>query len=171
MNANGKGTLYNLGCYPVSLAHLTVQAMCGDGMFSKRQLQGFGTLNADGVICDAACAVRFDNGVLATLQSTDSYGTANFFSVTGTKGELRFVTNPWQPVAGRGHIQWRPFDGKTTNIFVDDDFDAFYHQIKMVERHVAAGDCQAARPSPQHADSYEIMEFLTQWESSCRANF
>lgn len=32
-NPNGRGTLYNLGCYPVSLMHLVVQMMCGEDMF------------------------------------------------------------------------------------------------------------------------------------------
>lgn len=168
VNPLGMGTLYNLGCYPASLLHLTVQTLCGEGAFANRQLQGFGGLNGDNTVCDAACAVKFDNGVLATLQSTDSYGTANAFSLRGTNGELRFVTNPWQPVAGRAHLQWCPYDAPVEDIYVEDAFDAFYHQIKMVEHHVAAGDTQAARPSPRHHDSYEIMAFLTEWEAACR---
>ncbi len=168
VNPLGMGTLYNLGCYPASLLHLTVQTMCGQEAFVKRVLHGVGNLNSDNTICDAACSVRFDNGVLATLQSTDSYGTSNAFSVLGSKGELRFVSNPWQPIAGRSHLQWRPYDGDVEDIYVENDFDAFYHQIKMVERHVMAKEQEAARPSPSHQDSYEIMQFLTDWESACR---
>lgn len=169
VNPMGMGTLYNLGCYPASLLQLTVQTMCGNDAFVNRRLRGVGNLGADGTVCDAACTVRFDNGVLATLQSTDSYGTRNAFSVLGTKGELRFVSNPWQPIGGRSHLQWCPYDGQIEDIYVEDDFDAFYHQIKMVERHVLAGDREAARPSPRHADSYEIMGFLTEWEAACRS--
>ncbi len=168
VNPLGMGTLYNLGCYPASLLHLTVQTMCGPRAFGQRILHGVGNLNSDNTICDAACLVRFDNGVIATLQSTDSYGTCNAFSVLGSKGELRFVSNPWQPIAGRSHLQWRPYDGDVEDIYVEDDFDAFYHQIKMVERHVMAKEQEAARPSPGHQDSYEIMQFLTDWESACR---
>ena len=169
VNPKGMGTLYNLGCYPVSLLQLTVQTMCAAETFTDRQMQGFGNLSSDGTICDAACSVRFGNGVLATLQSTDSYGTGNDFSVIGDNGILSFVTNPWQPVAGRSTLKWSPFEGNVELIHVDDPFDAFYHQTKLVELHVSRGDREAARPSPQHKDSWEIMDFLTSWEASCRA--
>ena len=169
VNPKGMGTLYNLGCYPASLLHLTVQTMCGQDAFMQHQLQGFGNLNDDGTICDAACSLRFENGVLATLQSTDSYGKANAFSVIGEQGILSFVTNPWQPVGGRSTMEWRPFEGNPELIHVDDPHDAFYHQTVLVELHVGRGEVEAARPSPRHKDSWEIMNFLTKWEASCRA--
>jgi predicted dehydrogenase len=169
VNPKGMGTLYNLGCYPASLLQLTVQTMGTQDAFTQRQMQGFGNINLDRTICDAACSVRFDNGVLATLQSTDSYGKGNAFSVIGDNGILSFVTNPWQPAGGRSTLKWSPFEGGEELIHVDDPFDAFYHQTKLVELHVARGDKEAARPSPRHTDSWEIMDFLTSWEVSCRS--
>ena len=168
VNPKGRGTLYNLGCYPTSLLQLTVQTMCGPDAFKSRQLQGFGNLNEEGNICDAACSARFGNGVLATLQSTDSYGMGNGFSVMGVNGVLSFVSNPWLPVPGRSAMMWSPYEGEVELIHVDDPFDAFFHQTKLVERHVAQGDREASRPSPRHRDSWEVMDFLTQWEASCR---
>lgn len=41
-NPAGQGTLFNLGCYPVSLLHLVVQTCCGPSAFADRQLAGFG---------------------------------------------------------------------------------------------------------------------------------
>ncbi|UWR63859.1 Gfo/Idh/MocA family oxidoreductase [Phaeobacter inhibens] len=169
VNPKGMGTLYNLGCYPASLLQLTVQTMCGEDAFGQRKLHGFGNLNDDGTVCDAACSVRFENGVLATLHSTDSYGTGNAFTVIGDNGILSFETNPWQPIEGRSTLKWSPFDGTEELIHVEDPHDAFYHQTKLVEHHVARSDREAARPSPRHRDSWEIMEFLTNWEASCRA--
>ncbi|WIY27282.1 Gfo/Idh/MocA family protein [Parasedimentitalea psychrophila] len=167
-NPQGRGTLYNLGCYPVSLMHLVVQTMCGEDMFASRRLAGFGAVSAhDGTICDAAMTARFDNGVLASLQSTDSYGMAHGFTISGTKGELRFVTNPWLPSDGANHLQWCPYDGAVEDIFVETGFDAFYHQIKMVEQNLTQGRTEAQRPSPRLQDSLEIMEFLTEWEALC----
>lgn len=168
VNPAGMGTLYNLGCYPVSLLQLTVQTMCGENAFEKRKMSGFGNLNGDGNICDAAVSACFEDGVLASLQSTDSYGTNFAFSVQGSEGELRFVTNPWQPVAGRGHLQWCPYEGQIEDIYVDDEFDAFYHQIKMVERRVKAEQLEADRPSPRLNDSLQVMAFLTDWEAEAR---
>ncbi|MEM5493189.1 Gfo/Idh/MocA family oxidoreductase [Hoeflea sp. AS16] len=167
-NPLGRGTLYNLGCYPVSLMHLVVQTLCGEDMFATGRLAGMGNVSAhDGTICDAAVTARFGNGVLATLQSTDSYGMDNAFMISGDKGTLRFMTNPWFPVAGRNHLRWTPYDGDPEDIYVDADHDAFYYQVKMVEASLAAGRKEAARPSPRLEDSLEIMSFLTEWERQC----
>jgi predicted dehydrogenase len=171
VNPAGRGTIYNLGCYPVSLIHLVVQTQRGPDAFANRSVSGAGIANAtDGTICDAALAVRFDNQVLATVQASDSYGNTSEFSVAGDKGVLRFGTNPWLPVAGDNTIIWQPHDARPEPIVVHDRHDAFYHQIKMVEAHVAAGETEAARPSPRLSDSLEIMELLTEWERLCLAS-
>ena len=170
VNPASKGTLYNLGCYPVSLLHLIVQNMCGDDAFASRQLVGLGNLSEkDGNICDASASVRFDNGVIANLYSSDSYGMTHACSIAGEHGVLEFKSNPWLPVAGRNHIQWRGYDGSTEDIVVDDQHDAFYHQIKMIETAIANKQLEASRPSPRLADSLQIMQFLNDWEESILA--
>jgi predicted dehydrogenase len=169
VNPQGMGTLYNLGCYPVSLLHLVMQAGFGDDAFHERTLKAAGNLSdSDGTVVDAACVVRFGNGVLATLQSSDSYGNGSEFAVGGDRGTLRFETNPWLPLDGENVIIWDPFDGEVERIAVKDEHDAFFHQIQMVERSVAAGRLEAERPSPRLSDSIEIMEMLTEWEAQCR---
>ena len=168
VNPAGRGTIYNLGCYPVSLAHLVVQTMLGDSAFGDRSVSASGLANGGGgTVSDAALVVRFGNDVLASVQSSDTYGNTSEFSVAGDNGVLRFETNPWLPEAGDNVISWRPYDGPPEKIVVDDQHDAFYHQIKMVEHHVAAGHTQAERPSPRLSDSLEIMELLTEWERLC----
>ncbi|MDA8746747.1 Gfo/Idh/MocA family oxidoreductase [Litoreibacter sp.] len=167
VNPAGKGTLYNLGCYPASLLHLVVQTMCGEDAFARRQIKALGNRNSDGNISDTAAAIRFDNGVLANLFSTDSYGTAHSFVIQGSNGTLSFRDNPWQPVPGDSTMIWQPFDGSPEEITVSDPNDAFYHQTKLVENCVTHGRKQAMRPSPRHSDSLEIMEFLTNWENAC----
>lgn len=169
VNPSGKGTIYNLGCYPASLLHLVMQATCGDNAFRHRSMDAFGVRSdVDGNISDAAVSVKFENGVLATLQSSDSYGLDYGFTVLGDKGVLRFTTNPWLPTAGKNLLQWQPYGGPVEDIVVDDDYDAFYHQIKMVETALAARKKEVRRPSPRHRDSLDVMDFLTQWESACR---
>jgi len=166
VNAAGGGTLYNIGCYPTSLLHLVVQTMCGPNAFGERSHAAFGTRNNDGNVSDTAISIRFDNGVLASLQSTDDYGMAHAFTITGSNGSLTFDTNPWLPVAGRNQLTWQPFDGDAEVIVVNDDHDAFFHQVQMVERHLTAGDTEAARPSPRLDDSLEIMQLLADWEAA-----
>lgn len=168
VNPAGRGTIYNLGCYPVSLTHFVVQTMLGQAAFSVRNVTGTGIIDqASGTVSDAALAVRFDAGVLATLQSSDNYGNTSEFSVAGDNGVLRFVTNPWLPVAGDNIIAWQPHGGDVEQIVINDPHDAFFHQVKMVEHHVAAGHAEAARPSPRLVDSMEIMSLLTEWEALC----
>ena len=101
------------------------------------------------------------------MASTDDYGMAYGVSVLTTTGELRFVTNPWLPVAGENVIEWRPYDGDVETVTVESDGDAFVHQTRLVERCVADGRTEAPRPSPRLGDSLEIMGFLTEWEAAC----
>ena len=167
VNPASKGTLFNLGCYPVSLLQLIVQTMCGDNAFSSRQLVGLGNFSEkDGNICDASASVRFDNGVMANIYSSDGYGMTHTYTIAGEHGVLEFISNPWLPVAGRNHIQWRGYDGSTENLIVDDKHDAFYYQVKMIETAIANNQLEASRPSPRLADSLQTMQFLSDWEQS-----
>jgi predicted dehydrogenase len=168
VNPLGKGTLYNLGCYPASLLQLVVQTMGGTDAFKKRHIKAFGNTNTDGNVCDATISVKFENGVLANLQSTDSYGMAHAFSISGDKGILTFKSNPWLPGKQGAHIVWQPYIGESEDIIVDDARDGFHHQVKLVEDAMERKITQAERPSPRLSDSLEIMEFLTDWEAQCR---
>lgn len=170
VNPLGKGTLYNLGCYPASLLHFIIQTMFGEDAFRARQTSGHGTISTeDGTLTDAVLSARFESGVLATLQSTDTYGMAHGFTIMGEHGTLAFKTNPWLPMAGDNILVWQPYDGEPEEITVTDPHDAFYHQIKMVERCLDEGHIEAPRPSPRLSDSLEIMELLTEWEEHCMA--
>jgi len=166
VNTAGGGTLYNLGCYPASLLHLVVQTMCGEDVFANRSIAAFGNIGKDKTLQDASVSVRFDNGVLANLISTDGHGMAHAFTIVTTKGTLRFATNPWLPEAGENRMVWQPFEGPARDIVVETKHDAFYHQTKMVERSLAACATEAPRPSPRLSDSLEIMQFLTNWEAA-----
>jgi len=168
VNPAGLGTLYNLGCYPASLLQFIVQTLCGEDAFTHRKLSGFGNLNADNNIDQATVSVCFENGVLANLQSTDSYGMAFGFSIAGDNGILRFKTNPWH-VGTHNHLEWCEYGGEIEDIIIKDTHSDFYHQVKMVETALVKGEKQAPRPSPRLKDSLEIMAFLTDWEASCRA--
>lgn len=169
VNPQGNGTIYDLGCYPVSLLHLVVQTAFGPAAFEARTSGGFGNIGAHGTIADALLAVRFDNGVLASLHASSTVGMAHGFTILGQHGALHFRTNPWLPVAGDNVLEWKPHQGAPETIVVDDSHDAFYHQIRMVERSLAAQATEAPRPSPRLGDSLEIMQLLTDWEAHCRA--
>jgi dihydrodiol dehydrogenase / D-xylose 1-dehydrogenase (NADP) len=170
VNPQGRGALYNLGCYPVSLLQLTVQTVAGEGAFSDRMQTGTGTISThDGNVSEAALAVRFGCGILATVQTAETYGMFPDFKVIGDKGSLRFLDNPWLPEAGESRLLFTGFDGSREEIVVASDADAFVHQVRMVERSLAGGLRNAERPSPRLADSLEIMDCLTGWEAGIRA--
>ncbi|KAJ4128202.1 hypothetical protein NW768_008488 [Fusarium equiseti] len=166
-NPLSMGTIYNLGCYPVSLLHLVIETAFGNNAFAARQLHGFGNISIEGSVHvrDASLTVRFDNGVLASLQSTDSYGNDFSFAVLGDKGRIKFVTNPWLPIAGNNIIEVKTYGGETEQILVPAELDAFGHQVQRVEDCLSRGVKEAERPSPNVAKSVEIMGLLTEWEA------
>ncbi len=167
VNPKGRGTIYNLGCYPVSLLQYVMQVAYGAKAFGQRQTSGFGNIGADGMICDAAMAVRFDNGVLASMQASDSYGMAFEFAVSGEKAVLRCKTNPWLPGVGENILLVQPHEGAAEEIVVSTGLDAFQHQVACVENAQRLGLKQASRPAPQLSDSLEVMAMLTAWEADC----
>ncbi|KAF5723981.1 hypothetical protein FMUND_1302 [Fusarium mundagurra] len=166
-NPLSMGTIYNLGCYPVSLLHFVIETAFGGDAFAKRQLHGFGNISTEGSVHvrDASLTVRFDNGVLASLQSTDSYGNDSSFAILGDKGRIRFITNPWLPIAGDNIIEIKTYGGSTEEIIVPAGMDAFGYQVKKVEEYLSHGVKTAERPSPNVDQSVEIMGLLTEWEA------
>ena len=171
VNPAGRGAIFNLGCYPVSLLQLVVDAALGDGAFADHTLDGQGRISPDGNVGEAAAAVRFGDaaGPLATIYTAETFGMDFRFEVYGSNGSLAFETNPWLPQPGDTVFTWRPHGAEPERIVVSDPLDAFDHQIRMVERQVAQGRLEAQRPSPRLRDSRAIMTMLTAWDAAARA--
>lgn len=170
VNPSGRGALYNLGCYPVSLMQLVMSLSFGDEAFEKRNLSGFGRGSVtDGNLVDAIASVQFDNGVLAQVATSETHGMLFGFTVSGQAASARFRTNPWLPEAGDNVIEIidHASGAVRDTIIVNSGLDAFGHQIHMVEEAIAHGRREALFPSPSHKDSRAIMRFLTDWEAAC----
>lgn len=169
-NPDGLGTIFNLGCYPVSLMHFILQEAGHGSNLRHRKLTGSGFVNeSDGVLNDAAMTMALPGNVTAQIQSSDSYGMSHSFEIHGDKASLRFVTNPWHPKAGANLMTLRNHNGDTETIEVHSDHDAFGHQVRTAERKIAEGALSPDRPSPRLQDSLEIMEILTDWYDCCRS--
>ena len=98
--------------------------------FQRRHVHGSGNQSTiSETIQDASLVVRFDNGVLADILSTDSYGNDFWFTVMGDKAVMRFKTNPWLPVAGDNLIEIKPYGGPTQHVMVEGSYDAFGYQV------------------------------------------
>jgi predicted dehydrogenase len=169
VNPAGGGAIFNLGCYPMSLTQLVIDTVEGEAMFAGSTFTAFGTVSpTDDNVCEATALVQTHGGKIASVHTSETYGMAWSFSVQGTKGVLRFVSNPWLPERGINTFEWAPYDGRVETFTVDDPLDAFDHQIRLVERAVAAGQLEAARPSPRLNDSRSLLNSLVTWESLAR---
>ena len=167
VNAEGKGAIYNLGCYPVSLLHLVLQTACGDGIWSDFSLTGSGSLSPiDGNVCDASMNLSLPNGVTARLHTAETYGMFADFVVVGDEGTLRMVTNPWLPEETNTILVHR-YEDEPEFIDVRAAGDAFYYQVMRIRERLALGEVTLARPAPRPNDSQEIMQILTRWEAAC----
>ncbi|MGG6898732.1 Gfo/Idh/MocA family oxidoreductase [Rhizobium sp. BR 315] len=166
VNPHGKGTIFNLGCYPASLLHYVLKMGCGDTAFPRRQVQATGNRSAkDGNLCDATAILRFDNGLIAGLTSTDSFGMSYEFTVRGELGSLRFLTNPWLPAAGDNSFEIELYGHPVERVTRSSRYDAFDYQVQLVEAAIRNGHREAPLPSPSLADSLQIMSFLTEWQA------
>lgn len=171
VNPEGRGAIYNLGCYPVSLVQLVVDTICGIDSFSQRSVHATGNISAvDANVCEAAAAMRFGSGALASIHTAETYGNVSHFEVLGTNGRFTFESNPWLPARGVNRFSWAGYNGSTEEFIVDDPLDAFDYQVRMVENSLAAKRLEAQRPSPRLDDSEALMAFLTEWESLIRGS-
>lgn len=166
VNPEGKGTIFNLGCYPVSLLHYVLKRSGGDAMFAQRQMLATGNRSSkDGNICDATAIMRFADGLIANVTSTDSFGMSHEFIVRGELGSLRFLTNPWLPAAGDNSFEIELYGQPAERVTLSSGYDAFDYQVRLAETAMGKGHREAPLPSPGLADSLNIMGALTDWQA------
>lgn len=166
VNPNGKGTIFNLGCYPASLLHYVLKKGCGDAVFAQRHVQATGNRSPkDRNICDATAILKFDNGLIASITSTDSFGMSHEFIVRGELGSVRFLTNPWLPAVGENSLEIEIYGHPIERLTLSSGYDAFDYQVQLVEAAIRNGQREATSPSPSLEDSLQIMGFLTEWQA------
>lgn len=169
-NPLGRGTIYNLGCYPVSLLQFVIECSIGPEAFTAtgRRVSGVGNIATDGGVRhvrDAALTARFANSTLATIQSSDSHGKSFGFTVQGSEGTLRCITNPWLPSADDDNvIEVTKKSGETERIAVKGEWDAFGYQVRRVEEGIKAGKTEPEWPAASWQTSIDIMGLLLEWE-------
>ncbi|TPG64874.1 Gfo/Idh/MocA family protein [Ewingella americana] len=172
VNPGSKGAIYNLGCYPASLIHLVMQNASADGQCPAWSLTAQGRRNSDDNVCETASVIQFANGTLAQLHCAEDYGMFWAFSVAGTQGRMEVISNPWLPEAQGNQIRVLPYEGEgePQTYSLDAKGDAFHYQVRQVWQALKAGEVALNRPAARPADSREIMQLLTEWESNtvCR---
>ncbi|MBW3695332.1 Gfo/Idh/MocA family oxidoreductase [Vibrio sp. T187] len=167
VNPDSKGALYNLGCYPMSLAYLVLsQAMTSDQLMDF-EVSAFGRAGEDGNICESSATFRFANQVNAQLHTAETYGLKHSFTVLGSKGALTFTSNPWLPSENNA-FEVEVYESSKETIEVAADGDAFYYQVRAIREAYESGKKSLEAPKATWETSEAVMKLLTEWESATK---
>ncbi|WP_375749174.1 Gfo/Idh/MocA family protein [Vibrio sp. HN007] len=165
VNPDSKGALYNLGCYPMSLAYLILSQTLYDQEVMDFQISGFGRKGKDGNICESSATFRFADKINLQIHTAEDYGLKHGFTVLGSKGSLTFSSNPWLPAA-KNQLEVEIYETEKKVIEVDADGDAFLYQVRAIREAVQQGAKELEFPKATHKASKEIMQLLTSWEEA-----
>ena len=138
--ALGGGSLWDVGCYAVGIARLVAGA-------EPVEAFGYATMTAGGVDEAFTGLLRFDGGVVATIQSGFRSPYRMWLEVVGSDGLLR-VANPFRP-AVRDEIEWARDGGAVRRVPVEGSPLLF---VRMIEDFVAAA-LDGRTPAVSLADS------------------
>ncbi len=164
VNPDGRGALYNLGCYPASLAHLVLQQVGGEA-FEDYTITATRRRGGDGNICETAASIQFAGGVVCQLHTAEDYGLHAEFTVLGRRGSLRMKSNPWLPDTSNQLVLTEyEKPGRTFEIAAEGN--GFFYQVRQVREALEQGQLTLERPAARPSDSLEIMGLLTRWESA-----
>jgi predicted dehydrogenase len=190
VNPASMGTLYNLGCYPVSLMHLVLQTAFGDDIFTRMNIKAIGRQGADGNICDTSAIFEFTptqnapalaknlttaptsaasdtafQTVQCQLHTAEDYGLHSHFTVLGTKGSLHMDTNPWLPGTDN-RLSVTQYEQTSEVIEVNATGNGFYYQVQHIRQAIEQKQLTLSRPAARPQDSAAIMQLLTQWQNA-----
>jgi len=165
VNPASKGALYNLGCYPMSLAYLVLkQALSADELMDYR-ISAIGRQGEDGNICESSANFRVANKINVQLHTAEDYGLKHDFTVLGSKGCLRFNSNPWLPTESN-ELELEIYETSKETITVAAADDAFHYQVRAIREAIECGDKALKIPKATPELSEDVMQLLTDWESA-----
>lgn len=126
------GAILNLGCYPVSLIRLIMNA-------EPTEIYGQGVLNTDKTKDHmATVTLKFENDVIAQVStSNNAHSTWSQFHIVGKKGILSVKTNPWMP-DNENHIVINR-NGIEENYCFTAEKSVYTYQIDFVSEHIKTG--------------------------------
>eukprot|EP01130_Rhizamoeba_saxonica_P001784 TRINITY_DN11631_c0_g1_i1.p1 TRINITY_DN11631_c0_g1~~TRINITY_DN11631_c0_g1_i1.p1 ORF type:complete len:336 (-),score=64.77 TRINITY_DN11631_c0_g1_i1:48-1055(-) len=168
-NPTGKGVIYDLGCYPVSLVYIIIMEL-HQNIGSIEDLFEVTTRSCNqdshNNFIETDCTYSFKDLFTADISVSETHKSDTVFDIVGTKGRIHCVSNPWMPdIDSTFTIE---SNGSTRSVTVESEGSAYYYQLKNTRDYVNNGDKEANRPAPSVSDSIDIMMLLTQWEESCK---
>jgi predicted dehydrogenase len=151
----GGGSLWDVGCYPVSFA----QAVIGDDPI---EVFGWQVLGDTGVDLTFAGSMRFANGVLVQFHSSFQAPARWEAEVIGSRGTLR-LDEPWRHQPGEPAIIRLRRDAEEET-FVVEDIDAYLCEVQ------AMADCilEGAKPPYSLSESRANVATITALLESAR---
>ncbi|KXF82380.1 Gfo/Idh/MocA family protein [Enterovibrio coralii] len=165
VNPEGKGALYNLGCYPLSLVHLVVKTLLGEDVLANSDMQAIGRRGGDGNLCEANLMMRFGDQQTAMVHTAEDHGLKHQFTILGSKGCITLDSNPWLPSA-QNRFTVEVYETSKREVIVDAEGDAFFYQVRNVRRAIEHGKVALESPFATWEDSRQIMQLLTEWEAA-----
>jgi xylose dehydrogenase (NAD/NADP) len=126
----GGGSLWDVGCYPVSFAQAVIDA-------APHAAFGWQRVGATGVDLTFAGQLRYRDGTLAAFDSSFEVPYRTWAEVVGTQGVLR-VDHPWRPsLSGRAAIQL--IRGDDIEMLAVEDVDPYLCEVQAMENCVLDG--------------------------------
>jgi len=93
----GGGSILDVGCYPVSMAHLIASAASGGETAESIEVVGAGRIGASTEVDHyAAAVVSYPHGILARIASAVQVNLDSTLRIYGTEGTVT-VPSPWLP--------------------------------------------------------------------------
>lgn len=164
-NPAGKGAIFNLGCYPASLALTLLHTQSGQPTYSGYRIAATGKKDTHGNVVQTSAVVTMSNHVTLLLHTAENYGMKADFKVLGTKGYLELDTNPWLP-DNENRFSCAEYETNTKSINVCANGDGFNFQVEMVHKALQSHEIETQFPSPTHTFSHNLMALLTDWHTA-----
>jgi predicted dehydrogenase len=163
----GGGAILDIGCYPVSYAHLVAGA--GAAAPPTAEVERGRADVRGGVDWRATALLRFDNGIAARIGTGHDADRSPSIVVTGTRGQLVVPRPPWLGAMrgpGRSEVHLRTASGRRV-LHAVSGTNVFQHELV----HVAAHRHEAESPLMTHGESIEIAATLERWRARVDLRF
>jgi predicted dehydrogenase len=159
----GGGSILDVGCYGISMTRLVAGEIKGKRFAEPSQVKGFARLeSSQQTDLNAAALLKFDDGLIAMIQSGVHLQGENRVLIEGEEGSIT-VECPWLPKHGESLIRVLHYkSGESRSIETTRaDEDLYGYEIDEVARALAHGEKES--PEMSWEDSLGNASVLDAW--------
>lgn len=144
-NDTAGGAIRNLGCYPVSLVRLLLNA-------EPHEMKAMGRMSETSDNDNqASVLMQFPDGVMAVVSTADDIKMHWQFDVFGTHGSMKVASNPWMPQQDKNIVMIYPADkGEPTKICITAEKPLYTYQIDVMSQKILGQSDEKLLP-PAHS--------------------